>query len=229
MKEIEDALDMVLLEKPRFIVFDFDGVLADTDTTWFSVVADALASQGVTVTADALLAGHRGKVITESAREFERDYSITLPPGWADQVVARASAEIDRNFLAVPGAVEAVRSVAAAKLPLAVASGSLRHALASGLRRLGLGDIVKDRFVSSHDHGEHKPHPGVYLRACARLGLAPELGVAVEDSATGIASARAAGMAVIGFAPEERMELLLNAGATLVIHRMADLPDALKI
>lgn len=220
---------MVLFEKPRFVVFDYDGVLADTDTAWFSVVADALAGQGVAVTADALLAGHRGKVITESAREFERDYSISLPPDWVDQVVARASIEVDRSFMAVPGAVEAVRSVAGAELPLAVASGSLRHALASGLRRLGLDEIVKDRFVSSHDHGEHKPRPGVYLRACARLGVSPELGVAVEDSPTGIASARAAGMTVIGFASEERTDLLLNAGATLVIHRMVDLPDALRI
>lgn len=220
---------MTLADKPRFVVFDFDGVLADTDHAWFSVVADELAALGAVTTVEALLSRHRGMVITQSAMEFERDFSITLPSDWIDRVVKRGMAEVEHRFTAMPGAVDAVRSVARADLPLAVASGSLRPALASGLERLGLEDIVNDRFLSSHDNGRHKPHPDVYLRACARLGLPPERGVAVEDSVTGIASARAAGMTVIGFAPGETGDALIGAGATLVISRMADLSDALLL
>jgi beta-phosphoglucomutase-like phosphatase (HAD superfamily) len=70
------------IAKPDFVVFDFDGVLADTDHAWFSVVAEELAAEGVETTADALLVEHRGKVIDASARDFERDYSIVLPDDW---------------------------------------------------------------------------------------------------------------------------------------------------
>ena len=222
---------MALLETPRFVVFDFDGVLADTDRAWFSVVREELAAVGAVTTIDALIAGHRGMVITESVLEFERAFSITLPSGWVDRVVGRALAEVEHGFKPIPGAVDAVRLVDAADLPLAVASGSLRHALASGLNRLGIDDVVDDRFVSSHDNGKHKPLPDVYLRACARLGLPPEQGVAVEDSVIGIASARAAGLKVIGFSPTEGADAgaLLSAGAAVVITRMTDLPDALSI
>lgn len=211
------------------MVFDFDGVLADTDHAWFSVVAEELAAEGVETTADALLVEHRGKVIDASARDFEQDYSIVLPDDWIDRVVRRALVEVDRQLVPIPGAVAVVRSVAEAALPLAIASGCLRRALASGIRRLEIEGIVQDRYFSSHDDGKHKPLPDVYLRACAGLGLAPEGGVAVEDSRTGVASAHAAGLTVIGFAPNTDGDGLLAAGATVVIEKMADLPRVLSI
>jgi beta-phosphoglucomutase-like phosphatase (HAD superfamily) len=220
---------MSKIHKPDFVIFDFDGVLADTDHAWFTVVAEELAAEGVETTADALLAGHRGKVIDASARDFERDYSIVLPVDWIDRVVRRALVEVGHGFVPIPGAVAAVRSVADAALPLAVASGSLRQALTSGIRRLEIGEVVKDRYFSSHDDGKQKPLPDVYLRACAGLGLPPERGVAVEDSRSGVASAHAAGMTVIGFAPHTDADGLLDVGAAVVIETMADLPSVISI
>jgi phosphoglycolate phosphatase len=94
---------------------------------------------------------------------------------------------------------------------------------------LEIGEIVKDRYFSSHDDGKHKPLPNVYLRACAGLGLPPERGIAVEDSRTGVASAHAAGMTVIGYAPHTDGDGLLDAGAAMIIESMADLPRVISI
>lgn len=218
-----------LLEPPRFVVFDFDGVLADTVQAWFSIVVEELALHGADTTVDELLIEHRGMVIDDSVPVFERTFSISLPPDWASQVVARAVPEVERRFTPIPGGAEAVRAVAGAGLPVAVASGSVRRALVSGIDRLGIAGIVSQRIVSSHDDGRHKPLPDVYLKACGLLNQHPEHGVAVEDSPTGVASARAAGLTVVGFAGDADTDVLLAAGARIVIRRMAELPDVLSL
>lgn len=220
---------MLRISRPHFVIFDFDGVLADTDQAWFSVVAEELALFGVVTTVDELLAVHRGKVIHDSVPIFEDTYSIALPPGWSERVVARAIPAIERQFTPVPGGVEAVHSISKAGLPVAVASGSLRRALVSGIERLGLKGILNGRLVSSHDDGRHKPLPDVYLRSCALLGMRPEFGVAIEDSPTGVASALSAGLTVVGFASHGDEDSLNDAGAQSVIREMDQLLDTLSL
>lgn len=214
---------------PGFVIFDFDGVLADTDQAWFSVVAEELALFDAVTTVDELLAVHRGKVIHDSIPILEQTFSIDLPSSWAERVIARAIPAIERRFKPVPGSVEAVPSVAGAGLPVAVASGSLRRALVSGIKRLGLQEVLNGRLVSSHDDGQHKPLPDVYLRCCALLGMLPEHGVAIEDSPTGVASASTAGLTVVGFAAHGDEKSLYDAGAQTVIQRMNQLPETLSL
>jgi beta-phosphoglucomutase-like phosphatase (HAD superfamily) len=220
---------MARLISPQFVIFDFDGVLADTDQAWFSVVVEELAVYGAITTIDDLLKVHRGKVIHDSVPIFEDTFSIKLPIGWAERVIDRAIPEMARRFRPVPGSVEAIRAIADAGLPVAVASGSLRRALVSGVEQLGLMDVLHGRLVSSHDDGRHKPLPDVYLRSCALLGLDPEHGVAVEDSPTGVASASSAGLTVVGFAGHGDEDSLYGAGAQSVIREMDQLLDTLSL
>ena len=85
---------MPRISKPYFVIFDLDGV-----------VAEELAAEGVATTANALLAGHRGKIIDESVRRFERDYSIALSDDWIDRVIPRALVETDRRLIPIPDAI----------------------------------------------------------------------------------------------------------------------------
>lgn len=214
---------------PQFVVFDFDGVLADTVRPWYTIVLDELRACGVAASLDEMLSVHRGRLLDDVRADIERDHAVELPRGWTERVVARAVSEVGRNCQPIPGSVAVVRMLAGSGLPLAVASGSLRSAVADGVQRLGLADLLADWIVSSHDDGRHKPLPDVYVRACRLLNAEPSEGVAVEDSPTGVVSARAAGLTVIGFAMDCDPGQLVEAGAAAVIRDMRDLPGLLDL
>jgi len=95
----------------------------------------------------------------------------------------------------MPGAVEAVRAIAA-RWPVAIASSSNPELIDVVLRASGLAEVVRIA-VSSEEVARGKPAPDVYLEAARRLGVAPTRCAAVEDSHNGIRSAKAAGMRVI--------------------------------
>ena len=96
----------------------------------------------------------------------------------------------------MPGAV-ALLDRLAGRSRLAVASNAPRAVLEAAIAGAG----VRDRFeaaVSADDVPRPKPAPDIYLEACRRLGADPAASVALEDTATGLAAARAAGMRTIG-------------------------------
>ncbi len=98
----------------------------------------------------------------------------------------------------VPGAVEVVRRLASEDLLLGLASSSNRTLIDAVLRRLALTDVFLVS-VSSEEVERGKPAPDVYLETVKRLGVEPTRCAAIEDSASGIRSAHAAGMHVVAF------------------------------
>ncbi len=218
-----------MIARPQFVVFDYDGVLVDSERIWFSVAADELRKLGIEQDLDRLLAKHRGKVVSSLKAAVEMEYGTELPDAWVRNVVTRGSKQAAEKLRPVSGSIEAVESVAAAGLPLAVASGSCREAIARGLRRLGIAGHVKGRIASSQEDGKHKPLPGVYFRACALIGMPPDLGVAVEDTPVGIESASAAGLTVVGYAADGDGDQLVRAGAKEVLTRMSELSQLLRL
>jgi HAD superfamily hydrolase (TIGR01509 family) len=105
---------------------------------------------------------------------------------------------VRRAVDARPGAVELVaRLRELGGVALGLASNSPRYLVDDALRTAGLADAF-DAIVTSDDVERAKPAPDIYLLACERLGVKPADAVALEDSASGIAAARAAGLAVIG-------------------------------
>jgi HAD superfamily hydrolase (TIGR01509 family) len=132
------------------------------------------------------------------------------------EVVRRLGERYREQLPLVPGAVEAVRRVAAV-WPLAIASSSNRPLIELALELAGLADAFR-AVVSSEEVPHGKPAPDVYLEAARRLGVEAETCAAVEDSHSGIRSAKAAGMCVVAipnpsFPPDE--EALAAADAVL--------------
>ena len=111
------------------------------------------------------------------------------------EVVRRMLAAYRERLPLVPGAVEAVRRLAA-RFPLGLASSSNRALIDTVLELAGIAPYFRAT-VSSEEVARGKPAPDVYLEAARRLGVAPERCAAIEDSHAGIRSARAAGMRVI--------------------------------
>ena len=213
------------MKHPRFVVLDFDGVLADTLYPWCEVVAEELRACGVDISVEEAVSSHCGRLLQDMLVDIERDHSVRFSADWADRVVARGLDAVGRACRPIPGSVAAVRSLGAQGLPLAIASGNLRSVIENGVETIGLGDLLAGRIVSSHDDGRHKPLPDVYLRACRLLMMDPGSGLAVDDSEGGVISAKAAGMTVVGLAIDSDPAPLLKAGASVVLERMNDLTD----
>ncbi len=101
----------------------------------------------------------------------------------------------------VPGAIEVMRELVARGVAQACVSNSGRRIVDANIKALGIGDMIAFS-LSLDDVSSGKPDPEPYRQAARRLGAEPKATVAVEDSGAGARSARAAGLYVVGYAPE---------------------------
>jgi HAD superfamily hydrolase (TIGR01509 family) len=137
-----------------------------------------------------------GMSSTEWSRYMHETLGLAEPPEELNRLVVERMQERYRERLPlVAGAIEAVRRIGG-RWPLGLASSSNRELIDLALELMGLADLFRAT-VSSEEVMRGKPAPDVYLEAARRLGVAQERVVAVEDSAAGIRSAKAAGMRVI--------------------------------
>jgi HAD superfamily hydrolase (TIGR01509 family) len=180
------------------VVFDMDGVLVDTEHLWDEVREELTAEWGGRYTPEAQQA-MMGMSSSEWSRYLHEVVGLREPPEVINaEVVRRMLARYEVDLPVVPGAVDAVRRLAEAGYRLALASSSNRELIDTVLRRLGVTELFEVT-VSSEEVARGKPTPDVYLETAARLGIDPARCVAVEDSASGIRSAHAAGMRVIAY------------------------------
>ncbi|MFJ8729805.1 HAD family hydrolase [Streptomyces bauhiniae] len=176
------------------VVFDCDGLLVDTEVCWTAAESAIFAEHGHPFGPEqkALVIGRT----LEAAGEAMAQY-LGRPHAGAElaaELLGRVRKELSRGATALTGAAELVRACRAA-VPVAVASNSPRELLDAALWSAGLADCFTHTFAADEVRSP-KPAPELYLTACETLGAVPQRSVAFEDSATGIASARAAGLYV---------------------------------
>lgn len=112
------------------------------------------------------------------------------------ELLDRVERRLLEEAAAFPGAAELVRELRE-QTPVAVASNTPGRLVRGALACAGVGGLF-EVVVTADEVAEPKPSPDVYLRACELLGTSPTQSIALEDSPTGVAAARAAGMFVIG-------------------------------
>jgi len=179
------------------VVFDMDGVLIESEEVWDAVREEYVRERGGRYDAEVQHA-MMGMSSVEWSRYLHEATGVPDEPEQInDEVVRRMLAAYRKHLPLVPGAVEAVRRVAA-RYPLALASSSNRPLIDTVLEVAGLTDCF-EATVSSEEVARGKPAPDVYLEAARQLGVPPGHCVAVEDSYSGIRSAKAAGMRVVVF------------------------------
>ena len=177
------------------VVFDCDGLLLDTETCWSRAEASLFADHGFGFGAAEkdLLIGRTLEAACANMAEY-----IGRPgtgPELHAELLPRVEAELSATVEAMPGARELLELLHG-KVPLGVATNSPRHLLAAALRSANMQHYF-DVSVASDEVAQPKPHPELYLRAFQALSAAPQAGVALEDSATGVASAQEAGTYLI--------------------------------
>jgi HAD superfamily hydrolase (TIGR01509 family) len=177
------------------VVFDLDGVLVDSEHVW-DEVRQQLAEERGGRWHDRASRDMMGMSSPEWSRYMHDVIGLAEPPEEINaEVVRRLEALYREEIPLLPGAVEAVQSLAA-RWPLGLASSSNRELIDLVLETSGLARSFKAT-VSSEEVPRGKPAPDVYVEAARRLGVEPAHCAAVEDSENGIQSAKSAGMRVI--------------------------------
>jgi HAD superfamily hydrolase (TIGR01509 family) len=177
------------------VVFDLDGVLIDSEPVWEQVRRQVVASRGGHWAADAQQR-LMGMSTGEWAAYLSKDLGVGLPPETiAALVIERMAARYTEHLPLMPGAVEAVRRLAA-RWPLGLASSSPPSLIDTVLDAADLRQCFVTT-LSTEQVARGKPAPDIYLAVCGRLGRQPGMCAAVEDSTNGLRSAAAAGLRVI--------------------------------
>ena len=177
------------------IIFDLDGVLIDSEAVWDSVREQVTRETGGRWHERAQQE-MMGMSSLEWSRYMHENLGVPMAPGEISALVIERIAERYRQDLPLlPDAVETVRTLAERR-PLGLASSSNRPLIDLALELMGVADLFRVT-VSSEEVERGKPAPDVYLEAARRLRVSPERVAAIEDSANGIRSAKAAGMRVI--------------------------------
>jgi HAD superfamily hydrolase (TIGR01509 family) len=177
------------------VVFDLDGVLLASEEVWDEVRERFVRGRGGRYDAEVQRA-MMGMSSGEWSRYLHDEAGVADEPEAINDEVVRLMLEAYRERLPlIDGAHEAVRRLAA-RWPLAVASSSNRPLIDAVLTESGLAPLFRAT-VSSEEVERGKPAPDVYLEAARRLGVPAERCAAVEDSHSGIRSAKAAGMRVL--------------------------------
>ena len=192
---------------PTAVVFDNDGLLLDTESVWTRAEEDLFARRGREFgPADKHeLVGTSAKVASEV---LERRLG---EPGRAAELIEELNelvvAELEHGVEAMVGARELIERLRSRGTPIGLVSNSPLAFVRRSLELVGL-DRDFDVVLSAHEVAAPKPAPDPYLEACKRLGVEPGPDVvALEDSPTGVAAARAAGLTVIGVPSVEGVAL----------------------
>ncbi|MEU0126939.1 MULTISPECIES: HAD family phosphatase [unclassified Streptomyces] len=189
----------ILSWSPSAIVFDCDGTIMDTERHWQEARNTAFRTFGLTPPAgfaDRAKGVHYAECGALMAEETGKP---DLVDDLTDALLRNFTALVDEDPVTMPGAATLVR-LAARHRPLAVASNCPREMVESCLDRAGLLGCF-GHVVVAGANVRPKPEPDVYRRAAVLCGVQPEEALAVEDSLTGMESARRAGLRVLGIGP----------------------------
>lgn len=211
------------------VIFDCDGVLVDSELLASRMLSRELTRLGFPLSPEDCLARYTGISMASVVAKVEADWGRSLPKDFVERLREQDHAAFRAELRPVSGVQEALRRL---KTPTCVASSGSLAKMRLTLGVTGLLPHFEPRLFSAEMVAHGKPAPDLFLYAARRMGVSPERCVVIEDSAAGVAGARAAGMRVFGFAGGGHAgsgyaEMLQDAGADAVFARMNELPALL--
>ena len=182
---------------PQLIIFDCDGVLADSEMLSASVLIALLAEEGLPITEDGFRSDFLGRSFASAAERAEARFGRPLPQGFEARYRDRLFDRMARELRAMPGAAALLDGL---RVPFCLATGSAPQRLAVTLKATGLGPRLGNRCFTASEVAKGKPAPDLFLHAARRMGVSPAQCLVIEDSEMGIRAGLAAGMTVWHFA-----------------------------
>lgn len=201
----------------RGIIFDMDGVLADTESYYTNRRDEYLRLMGYQRQENTDFTGSNEKALWETMVPGDPELRQELLMGYR---AYRKLHPIPFRELLDPQVAPLFRTLKERGLKIGIASSSDPKAIAVLVQAAGVGKLV-DSQISGEQCKAHKPDPEIYLRSLEALGLAAGEALAVEDSPTGILSAKRAGLTVLALRPRHG-ERLDQSAASGVIDQLDD-------
>ncbi|MEE6296356.1 HAD family hydrolase [Georgenia wangjunii] len=213
--ELRSRLVRVLRTPGAGLLLDLDGTLVNSEPMQQAAFATYFARRGWDVP-PSLIGQFMGRRGQESFASIEGPWTGEDPVALTAAVIECIDAEANPPQ-PVPGAGEAVRAWRALGLPVSLVTSAMRPWAENALELIG-ADGIGVGFVTAEDTPIGKPSPQPFLLGAERLGLDPALCLAAEDSAAGVASARAAGVGMtLGVMTTLDEDALLHAGADAAV------------
>jgi HAD superfamily hydrolase (TIGR01509 family) len=203
----------------RLIIYDFDGVIAESEVLANTVLAEIVSELGVPTTLEDAYRLYMGKRFADVIAAVEASVGRALPPTFAAEYQARTLDRFRRELTFVAGAAEFIDAFA--HVPRCIASSSSPDRLALCLEVLRLESTFGSNVFSASHVARGKPFPDIFLHAAARMGVVPSKCIVIEDSASGVEATTAAGMTAIGLLAAKHIQrghrdCLMAAGAVHV-------------
>lgn len=182
--------------KQHLIIFDCDGVLVDSEMLSASVLMGMMAEVGLPITPEIFRRDFLGRSFASAAKRTEERFGRPMPDDfqlqYRERLLARMSEEL-QPMGGVRALLDKLRN------PYCLATSSSPPRLELSLRVTGLAPYFQGRAFTASEVKNGKPAPDLCLYAAAKMGVAPEACLVIEDSEMGVRAARAAGMKVWHF------------------------------
>lgn len=183
--------------KPAAIIFDFDGVIADSEVVSAQAFSKALTEAGLPTTPHEAADLYTGLNRADSLAAIAEHWGDRTPPDLADRLYDHASHAIAAGIAPVMGVIDFIGTVS--HLPLAIGSSSASAYIRELLGQFCVAHHFGPHVYSGREHvARGKPFPDLYLHAAASLGVDPRETMIIEDSPVGARAAVAAGAQVVG-------------------------------
>lgn len=209
----------------ELVIFDCDGVLVDSERLAVKVDVEVLAELGWRLSEAEIIERFVGVSDADFRRQVEAHLGYRLPVGWEAELEPLYRSAFIAELRPVEGIVDALDRI---HLPKCVASSGTQEKIRFTLGLTGLYDRFDGRIFSATEVARGKPAPDLFHFAAERMGVEPRACAVVEDSAFGVAAARAAGMRVLAYAGGVTPAAKLEGPGTLVFGHMRELPECLE-
>ena len=201
------------------IIFDFDGVIADSEALANTVLAEHVTDLGLPTTLDDALDRYMGRRWPEVMAMIQKGIAGALPADFSNRLKAATLDRFRSDLREVQGATAFIRQFH--QLRRCIASSSSIARLTLCIDVLGLGDDFSNYVYSADMVQRGKPHPDIFLYAVEKIGVNARHCLVIEDSSSGIQASKAAGMISVGLCAGSHLraghaQRLTEAGAIFV-------------
>jgi HAD superfamily hydrolase (TIGR01509 family) len=209
----------------QLVIFDCDGVLADSERVTNTVYAGILKEYGLNLTLDEMFENFVGNTMQHCLDKMTIMLGRRVPADFVDTYRSRCKIALEQELKPVRGVQQMLSKM---KWPYCVASNSDSEKLRMILGYAKLLPIFEGKLFSSDQVAHGKPSPDIFLLAAREFDAQPAHTVVIEDTPIGVTAGVAAGMIVLGYAELMDSERLREAGAHRIFGNMSELIGLLE-
>jgi HAD superfamily hydrolase (TIGR01509 family) len=215
---------------PKLLIFDFDGVLVDSELIIHQILIEEIAHYGPRFKLNVFMNRFAGRTTADIVKIIKIENKVQWPDDFLKHLEEQLLIKLPPRLRLTPGTIETLPTLSELQCVASNASEERLHYL---LNIVNLSEFFKGNIFSAEMVAHPKPHPDLFLFSAKTMGVSPQDCLVIEDSVTGIKAAKAAGMKALGFTGAHHLgsaynKRLLEAGAALIFKNMSELPSLLE-